>query len=85
MLILGNNSGSKPDFLRDSSFKSLIPLLRLNDIHNIMKNIFNAPFHLCFHNDIGFKGNWKFFTKDKVRDSYDLINRSGLVVYIDST
>ena len=38
-----------------------------------------------FHNDIGFKGNWKFFTKDKVRDSYDLINRSGLVVYIDST
>jgi len=52
ILILGNNSGSKPDFLRDPNFKDLIPLLRLNDIHNIMKNIFKAPFHLCYHNDI---------------------------------
>jgi hypothetical protein len=69
MLILGDNSGSKPDFLRDSSFKTLIPLLRLNDIHNIMKNIFNTPFHLCFHNDIGLNRivNWH---KDTLNNQY---------------
>jgi len=69
MLILGDNSGSKPDFLKDPSFKSLIPLLRLNDIHNIMKNIFNAPFHLCFHNDIGLNRivNWH---KDTLNNQY---------------
>ena len=69
MLMLGDNSGSKPDFLRDPSFKSLIPLLRLNDIHNIMKNIFTAPFHLCFHNDIGLNRivNWH---KDTLNNQY---------------
>ena len=69
MLILGGNIGSKPDFLRDHSFKSLIPLLRLNDIHNLMKNIFNAPFHLCYHNDIGLNRivNWH---KDTLNNEY---------------
>ena len=69
IFMLGNNSGSKPDFLRDPSFKSLIPLLRINDIHNIIKNIFNAPFHLCFHNDIGLNRivNWH---KDTLNNEY---------------
>lgn len=53
MLFMGEKAGSKPDFLNDLDYKDLIPLLRLNDIHHIMKEIFKAPFHLCMHNDIG--------------------------------
>lgn len=71
MLSLGNNSGSKPDFLKDKNFKDLIPLLKLNDIHKIMKDIFNAPFHLCFHNDIGINRivNWH---KDTLNNQYKI-------------
>jgi hypothetical protein len=69
MLSFNNNSGSKPDFLKDQEFKDLIPLLKLNDIHKIMKDIFNAPFHLCFHNDIGINRivNWH---KDTLNNEY---------------
>ena len=71
MLLLGNNSGSKPDFLKDKNFKDLIPLLKLNDIHKIMKDIFNTPFHLCFHNDIGINRivNWH---KDTLNNQYKI-------------
>ena len=77
MLNLGNNSGSKPDFLRDSMFKDLIPLLRLNDIHNIMKNIFNKPFHLCYHNDIGINRivNWH---KDTLNNQYKVYQKKNI-------
>lgn len=70
MLILGsNNSGSKPNFLNDTNYSSLIPLLKLNDIHKIMSDVFNAPFHLCFHNDIGLNRivNWH---KDTLNNQY---------------
>ena len=77
MLNLGNNSGSKPDFLRDPMFKDLIPLLRLNDIHNIMKSIFNAPFHLCYHNDIGINRivNWH---KDTLNNQYKIYQKKNI-------
>lgn len=77
MLNLGNNSGSKPDFLRDSMFKDLIPLLKLNDIHNIMKSIFNAPFHLCYHNDIGINRivNWH---KDTLNNQYKIYQKKNI-------
>jgi len=77
ILILGNNSGSKPDFLRDPNFKDLIPLLRLNDIHNIMKNIFKAPFHLCYHNDIGINRivNWH---KDTLNNQYKVYQKKNI-------
>ena len=77
MLNLGNNSGSKPDFLRDPMFKNLIPLLKLNDIHNIMKSIFNAPFHLCYHNDIGINRivNWH---KDTLNNQYKVYQKKNI-------
>lgn len=77
MLNLGNNSGSKPDFLRDSMFKDLIPLLKLNNIHNIMKSIFNAPFHLCYHNDIGINRivNWH---KDTLNNQYKIYQKKNI-------
>jgi len=77
MLNLGNNSGSKPDFLRDNMFKDLIPLLKLNDIHNIMKSIFNAPFHLCYHNDIGINRivNWH---KDTLNNQYKIYQKKNI-------
>ena len=69
MMNMGPNSGSKPDFLRDPAYKQLIPLLKLNDMHNTMKSIFNAPFHLCSHNDIGLNRivNWH---KDTLNNQY---------------
>jgi len=72
MMINGNNSGSKPDFLRDPDYKNLIPLLKINEIHHIMKQIFKAPFHLCMHNDIGINRivNWH---KDTLNNQYKII------------
>jgi ectoine hydroxylase-related dioxygenase (phytanoyl-CoA dioxygenase family) len=69
MLILGNNSGSKPNFLNDKNYIFLTKILKLNDIHKIMNSIFNAPFHLCFHNDIGLNRivNWH---KDTLNNQY---------------
>ena len=69
MLILGNNSGSKPNFLNDKNYIFLTKILKLNDIHKIMNTIFNAPFHLCFHNDIGLNRivNWH---KDTLNNQY---------------
>ena len=77
ILNLGNNSGSKPDFLRDPMFKDLIPLLRLNDMHNTMKSIFNAPFHLCYHNDIGINRvvNWH---KDTLNNQYKIYQKKNI-------
>jgi ectoine hydroxylase-related dioxygenase (phytanoyl-CoA dioxygenase family) len=78
MLNLGNNSGSKPDFLRDPDFNSLILILKLNDIHKIMKEIFNnQPFHLCFHNDIGLNRivNWH---KDTLNNQYKFYQRTNI-------
>jgi ectoine hydroxylase-related dioxygenase (phytanoyl-CoA dioxygenase family) len=71
MLNLGNNSGSKPDFLNDPNFKDLTYLLRLNDIHKIMHSIFKSPFHLCFHNDIGLNRivDWH---KDTLNNQYKI-------------
>jgi hypothetical protein len=77
MMILGERSGSKPDFFRDESFNDLIPLLRLNDIHNLMKEIFQAPFHLCFHNDIGLNRivNWH---KDTLNNQYKIYQKTNI-------
>jgi hypothetical protein len=74
MMSMGFNSGSKPDFLRDTDYKNLIPLLRLNDIHILMKSIFNAPFHLCSHNDIGLNRivNWH---KDTLNNQYKIFQK----------
>lgn len=78
MLNLGNNSGSKPDFLRDSDFNSLVPLLKLNDLHKTMKEIFNnQSFHLCFHNDIGLNRivNWH---KDTLNNQYKYYQKTNI-------
>jgi hypothetical protein len=58
-------------------FKDLIPLLKLNDIHNIMKSIFNAPFHLCYHNDIGINRivNWH---KDTLNNQYKIYQKKNI-------
>jgi len=82
ILFMGDRSGSKPDFINDHDYKELIPLLKLNEIHHLMKHIFNAPFHLCMHNDIGINRivNWhkdtlnnqyKIFQKKNIWKSYD--------------
>lgn len=77
MFITGNNSGSKPDFLRDPSFKNIISLLKINDIHHIMKQVFNAPFHLCSHNDIGLNRivNWH---KDTLNNEYKIYQKTNI-------
>jgi hypothetical protein len=77
MLVLGDRSGSKPDFMRDASFNELIPLLKLNDIHNLMKKIFKAPFHFCFHNDIGLNRivNWH---KDTLNNQYTIYQKTDI-------
>ena len=78
MLNLGYNSGSKPDFLRDRNFNSLISLLKLNEIHSIMKEIFNnQPFHLCFHNDIGLNRivHWH---KDTLNNQYKIYQKTNI-------
>lgn len=77
MMILGERSGSKPDFIRDTHFTDLIPLLKLNDIHNVMKQIFQAPFHLCFHNDIGLNRivNWH---KDTLNNQYKIYQKTNI-------
>ena len=74
---LGNQSGSKPDFIRDSQYKNMIPLLRINDIHKVMAQIFNAPFHFCFHNDIGINRivNWH---KDTLNNQYKVYQKKNL-------
>ena len=71
---LGNGSGSKPDFLNDINYQNLIPLLNLNEMHNVMKEIFNAPFHLCFHNDIGLNRivDWH---KDTLNNEYKIFQQ----------
>jgi len=77
MMPMGHNSGSKPNFLADPDFKSLIPLLKLNEIHHTMKDIFNNPFHLCFHNDIGLNRivNWH---KDTLNNQYKIYQTSDI-------
>ena len=77
MFITGHNSGSKPDFLRDPNFKNLLPLLKLNTIHHIMKQIFNTPFHLCSHNDIGLNRivNWH---KDTLNNQYKVYQKTDI-------
>lgn len=76
MMIIGNG-GSKPNFLCDKNFQNLIPLLRLNDIHGLMKTIFEAPFHLCFHNDIGINRivNWH---KDTLNNQYKIYQKTNI-------
>ena len=77
ILFMGNRSGSKPDFINDNDYKKLIPILRLNDIHHIMKQIFKAPFHLCFHNDIGINRivNWH---KDTLNNQYKIYQKTDI-------
>lgn len=77
ILYTGNNSGSKPDFLNDRNFYPLIPLLKLNDLHNEMNKIFNAPFHLCFHNDIGLNRivSWH---KDTLNNQYKIYQKKNI-------
>jgi hypothetical protein len=77
ILFMGERAGSKPDFLNDRDYKGLIPLLRLNDIHRIMKEIFNTPFHLCMHNDIGINRivNWH---KDTLNNQYKIYQRTNI-------
>ena len=77
MLSTGGNSGSKPNFLNDISFSKIIPLLKLNDIHKIMKNIFKEPFHLCFHNDIGLNRvvHWH---KDTLNNQYKIYQKKNV-------
>ena len=77
ILFMGDNSGSKPDFLNDNDYKQLIPLLKLNDIHHIMKEIFKAPFHLCMHNDIGINRivNWH---KDTLNNQYKIYQKKNI-------
>ena len=82
IMFMGEKSGSKPDFLRDSDYQNLIPLLKLNEIHHIMKEIFKAPFHLCTHNDIGINrivhwhkdtlnNQYKIYQKKNIWEEYD--------------
>ena len=77
MMITGKNSGSKPDFLRDKNYINLIPLLKLNDIHKIMKYIFKNPFHLCSHNDIGLNRivDWH---KDTLNNQYKVYQKTNI-------
>jgi hypothetical protein len=77
MFIMGSNSGSKPDFLKDNAFNELILLLKLNDIHHIMKEIFKTPFHLCSHNDIGLNRivNWH---KDTLNNQYKIYQKTDI-------
>ena len=77
IFITGANTGSKPDFLRDPNFKNIIPLLKLNDIHHLMYEIFKAPFHLCSHNDIGLNRivNWH---KDTLNNQYKIYQKHNI-------
>ena len=77
ILFMGYNSGSKPDFLNDNDYKKLIPLLKLNEIHHIMKEIFKAPFHLCMHNDIGINRivDWH---KDTLNNQYKIYQKKNI-------
>jgi hypothetical protein len=63
------SSGSKPNFLADIRFQTLIPFLKLNEINKIMKEIFDGPYHFCSHNDIGLNRivNWH---KDTLNNQY---------------
>ena len=84
MKVRGNMlpSGSKPDFLRDTSFAPLIHLLKLNDIHKIMKDIFKAPFHLCFHNDIGLNRVVEWH-KDTLNNQYKIYQKTDIWSEVD--
>ena len=55
MKIKGNMTTfqSKPNFMADPDYSGLVQCLRLNDINAVMKQIFNAPYRFCSHNDIG--------------------------------
>ena len=77
MLNIDKNSGTKPNFLNDNDYKELIPILRLNDIHKLMKNIFKSPFHLCFHNDIGLNRvvHWH---KDTLNNRYKIYQKKNV-------
>jgi len=77
ILFMGEKSGSKPDFLNDNDYKGLIPLLKLNEIHHLMKQIFKAPFHLCMHNDIGINRivNWH---KDTLNNQYKIYQKKNI-------
>jgi hypothetical protein len=82
LLYIGDKGGSKPDFLNDPDYNGLMSLLRLNDIHHIMKQIFKAPFHLCFHNDIGINRivNWH---KDTLNNQYKIYQKNNIWESLD--
>ena len=77
MLITGQNSGSKPDFLRDKDYSNLVSLLNLNEMHKLMASIFQAPFHLCYHNDIGLNRvvDWH---KDTLNNQYKVYQKTNI-------
>jgi ectoine hydroxylase-related dioxygenase (phytanoyl-CoA dioxygenase family) len=77
ILFMGEKSGSKPDFLNDNDYKGLTQLLKLNEIHHIMKQIFKNPFHLCMHNDIGINRivNWH---KDTLNNQYKIYQQKNI-------
>jgi hypothetical protein len=86
MKIKGNMTHfhSKPNFLIDPDFRDLLPLLRLNDINKIMREIFKEKeYHFCSHNDIGLNRivNWH---KDTLNNHYKKYQKTDIWSEVDS-